>query len=104
MSKFSEEFLVHGVKNADDFLQYFNSLSELYSVNPSQISPSTPIPISTTAMNTGSRKRKSDSETPHRSLPPALRPLKIVTTPKSSNAGVSLADIDDDIQKCFVGK
>ena len=87
---------MHGVKNA---LQYFNSLSELHSVNLSQIS--TP---STTAINTGSRKRKADSETPHRSLPPALRPLKIVRTPKSSDAGTSLADIDEDIQKCFVGE
>ena len=98
---------MHGVQNADDFLQYFNSLSKLHSVNLSQISPSTPMPISTpstTATNTGSHKRKADSETPHRSLPPALRPLKMVTTPKSSNVGVSLADIDEDIQKCFVGE
>lgn len=106
MSEFSQKFHVHGVKNTDDFLQCLKSLCESHSVNLTQLLPSTPTPISTpTASSTGSRKRKADSETPHRTDPPALRPLKIVRTTDSNNTGVSPAvDTDEDIQKSFVGE
>ena len=63
----------------------------------------------TSSSKTGSRKRKADSQTPQRCLPPALRPLKIVRQPKSSDSpsismGPTETDVDKDIQKCFVGE
>lgn len=96
------------VWRTDDFLQCFNLLSQSHAVDLSLRTPSTPAPVSIpppgTASNNGSCKWKADSETPHRTDPPALCALKIVKTTESSSMDMNPADIDGDIRKSFVGK
>ena len=122
-TEFSKAFHLQGVKNVEDFLKCLSSLCISHSLNISVQSESTLTPISSVTPRstatitqssvstnsttpTASRKRKADSsETPHRSLPPALRPLRIISQPEALEGRDVQGPpvIDEDIQKSFVG-
>ena len=55
---------------------------------------------------TTSRKRKAEDETPRRTLPPSLRPIRVVSTEDNHSKDVQATDqaMDQGIEKAFVGK
>ena len=122
-SEFSEFFHLKRVTNESMFVDVWRefvapSLDEssgVYNINKkeSQLSADsarTPPPtsaISIGAESKASRKRKAEDETPRRTLPPSLRPMRVVSTMEEScskDKRTTNQAMDEAIEKAFVGK
>lgn len=126
-SEFSEFFHLKRVTNESMFVDVWRefvapSLGEssgVYNINKKEsqqsadpttartLPPTSECTVSIGGERKTSRKRKAENETPRRTLPPSLRPIRVVSTTEEScskDKQTTNQAMDEAIEKAFVGK
>lgn len=109
-----EKFIAPSLNETSGILninKVYNHQSTPASQEQASTTPSTSTPISQHQASTLpearsiSRKRKAEDTTPHRVLPPSLRPIRVISTEEEHRAGQAADQVmDEAIEKAFVGE